>query len=103
LIETTNAPVLLANLIAFLTAFGISQFTGQSKGGRFFLVSSSAFAANTLLLAFLTRAEWLQPAVAAVLAAAVIPYLYREPAMGFQGCLAVCERGAERPLTGSAP
>jgi len=84
LIETTNTPVLLANLIAFLTAFGIS-FTGNyvwTFGStaspkvampRFFLISGSAFAANTLLLAFLTRAGWLSPAVAAVAAAAVIP------------------------------
>jgi len=86
LIETTSLPVLVANLIAFLTAFGIS-FTGNyvwtfgSPGRpvtamrRFFLISGGAFSANSMVLALLTIADWLQPTVAAALAAAVIPLI----------------------------
>lgn len=81
--ETTLQP-LVANMFAFLTAFGIS-FTGNyfwtfsSPGDpgkamrRFLLISVSAFALNTLLLASLLRGGWLSPIVAAIVSAAVVP------------------------------
>ncbi|WP_089728832.1 GtrA family protein [Candidatus Thiosymbion oneisti] len=86
LVETTELPVLAANLFAFLTAFTISfagnyLWTFAAPGSartamrRFFLISGSAFAVNTLLLAALTKAAWLAPAAAAVSAAAVIPFI----------------------------
>jgi putative flippase GtrA len=86
LIEMITVPILVANLIAFLTAFGVS-FTGNyvwtfaSPGSpksamcRFFLISSGAFAANTVILALLARSEWLTPALAALCAAVVIPLI----------------------------
>lgn len=86
LIEAAQFPVLVANLIALLTGFLVS-FTGNyiwtfSSPGcpktamlRFFLISSFAFSVNMLLLALLTRIAWLEPAVAAISAVAVIPLI----------------------------
>ncbi|WP_221066617.1 DUF6311 domain-containing protein [Methylomagnum ishizawai] len=86
LVGTGWFPVLAANLVAFLTAFGIS-FTGNycwtfSRPGcprralaRFFLISGSAFTANTVVLAALLRTGWLAPQVAAVASAALIPVI----------------------------
>lgn len=42
---------------------------------RFFLISVSAFSANSLILALLTRLQWLPPAEAAVSAATVVPLI----------------------------
>jgi putative flippase GtrA len=86
LIEASLLPTLAANLVAFLAAFGVSfagnyYWTFQSPGSprrairRFFLISSSAFAANTILLAGLLHAGWLPPTAAAITAAAVIPLI----------------------------
>jgi len=84
LIDGASVPLLLANLIAFLMAFGIS-FSGnyfwtfgspgrpKSAMRRFFLIASGAFSINTVLLALLAKNQWLAPALAAVLAATVIP------------------------------
>ena len=84
LIERAGLPALSANAIAFLSAFGLSfagnyYWTFGQPGSpttaiqRFFLVSSSAFALNTLVLAALISTHWLAPSSAAVLAACLIP------------------------------
>ena len=86
LMQTINLPVLVANLFAFLTAFGVSfagnyVWTFGSPGrpktamSRFFLISAFAFSANSLILYLLTRLQWLPPAEAAVSAAAVVPFI----------------------------
>jgi putative flippase GtrA len=86
LIETTSLPVLAANLFAFLTAFGVSfagnyVWTFGSPGSpktamrRFLLVSVTAFAANTALLALLTKVSAVGPAPAAIGAAILIPVM----------------------------
>ena len=84
LIERAGLPALSANAIAFVSAFGLS-FAGnyywtfgqpgspQAAIKRFFLVSSSAFAVNTLALAALISTNWLPPSTAAFLAAFLIP------------------------------
>lgn len=86
LLSQTSLPTLVANMLAFLTAFGIS-FTGnylwtfRSPGhpgktmGRFLLISFSAFAVNSLLLAGLLSAGWLAPTASAIVSAAVIPVI----------------------------
>lgn len=86
LIELGNRTPLLANLAAFLTAFVVS-FTGhyfwtfQVPGHlgravrRFFVISGSAFAINTGLLAVLLEASWLSGSVSAMLAAIVTPVI----------------------------
>ena len=95
LIANTDLPILVANLIAFLAAFGIS-FSGNyiwtfgSPGSphsamrRFLIISTSAFAANSLLLASLTSANYLSPTVSAVSAAAIVP-LFTYTASRFWG------------------
>jgi putative flippase GtrA len=84
LIKHTVLPPLSANFLAFISAFGVS-FTGnyywtfRRPGSptvaiqRFFLVSISAFALNTLALVELIATNLLTPSTAAVLAAFVIP------------------------------
>jgi putative flippase GtrA len=77
---------MVANTLAFLTAFGLSfagnyYWTFGEPGNlratmhRFLLVSSSAFAVNTILLAALISTGWLTPLDATLLAALVIPAL----------------------------
>jgi putative flippase GtrA len=77
-------PVLLANLVAFLSAFGISfwgnyHWTFRRPGQkaralrRFFTISSGAFALNMLLLTGLLQIDLLLPEWSALLAATVIP------------------------------
>jgi putative flippase GtrA len=84
LLSNTALPILVANLLAFLTAFGISflgnyLWTFGSPGDsskairRFLLISCSAFFVNTLLLAGILRAGWFSPTTAAIVSAAVIP------------------------------
>lgn len=84
LIERTAIPALAANTLAFLGAF-IFSFAGNyywtfGRPGspkaaiqRFFLVSSSAFAVNTITLAALISANFFEPSTAAVFAALLIP------------------------------
>jgi putative flippase GtrA len=86
LLSQTSLPTLVANMFAFLTAFGIS-FTGnylwtfRSPGcpgkamRRFLVISGSAFAVNTLLLSSLLRSGWLSSTEAATVSAAVIPVI----------------------------
>ena len=84
LVSATALPVLFANLVAFLVAFSISfagnyYWTFRAPGKpanamrRYFLISVSAFSANTVLLAGLLRAGWLSPAGSTAAAAVVIP------------------------------
>ena len=86
LLVSTASPPRVANTFAFLTAFGISfvgnyRWTFGSPGNlrraikRFLLISVSAFAVNTLLLAVLLRGEWFSPIVAAIFSAAVVPFI----------------------------
>lgn len=84
LISYFGVAPLLANLIAFLSAFSVS-FAGQyfwtfrsdrkwhQALRRFLLVSASAFGINNLVLSALLGAELVAPAVGAVLAAMIIP------------------------------
>lgn len=84
LLSSTHLSALLANLIAFLCAFVLS-FTGNyiwtfSAPGapgkamrRFFLISLSAFVANSTLLATILASGWLSPRLAAVASASVVP------------------------------
>ncbi|HRF43172.1 MAG TPA: GtrA family protein [Candidatus Competibacteraceae bacterium] len=86
LIELGNRAPLLANLAAFLTAFVVS-FTGHyfwtfqvpghlgRAARRFFMISGSAFAINTGLLAVLLEVSGLSDSVSAVLAAIVTPVI----------------------------
>jgi len=84
LLSKTLLTPLVANAFAFLVAFGISfaghyVWTFQSPGNpgkalqRFLLISSSAFAVNSLILAAMLRSGWLSPFLAAILSATVIP------------------------------
>jgi len=86
LVEAGYFPVLGANLVAFLTAFGVSfaghyLWTFRAPGKpiramrRFFAIAFSAFAVNSALLAGLLDGELLPERWAAVLAAAVIPLI----------------------------
>ena len=86
LLAATVTPTLVANTLAFLTAFGIS-FTGnylwtfRSPGApsramrRFLLISVSAFAVNSFILAAILRARWLPPFYAAIVSATVVPLI----------------------------
>ena len=85
LVSTVFSPI-VANTIAFLTAFGVSfvgnyRWTFGSPGNvgraikRFLLISVSAFVMNTLLLAVLLGGEWFSPIVAAIFSAAVVPFI----------------------------
>lgn len=85
LVSTVFSPI-VANTLAFLTAFGVSfvgnyRWTFGSPGNvgraikRFLLISVSAFVMNTLLLAILLRGEWFSPIVAAIFSAAVVPFI----------------------------
>lgn len=76
----------LANTLAFLTAFGISfvanyLWTFRSPGSphralfRFFMIAVCAFIANTLLLAFLVYKSWFSPFISAVLSTSVVPVI----------------------------
>jgi putative flippase GtrA len=84
LLTVTVLSPLVANTLAFLTAFGVSfsghyRWTFGAPGNpgramkRFLLISVSAFAMNTLLLAFLVRGEWLSPVIAAIFSASGVP------------------------------
>jgi putative flippase GtrA len=83
LLSRTPLPALVANVLAFMAAFGISfagnyLWTFRSPGspyktlGRFLLISVSALAVNTLLLASLLRTGWLSPTAAAIVSVPVI-------------------------------
>ncbi|QJP06768.1 GtrA family protein [Pseudomonas multiresinivorans] len=84
LITYMATPALLANLIAFLCAFGLSfggnyLWTFSTPGSpakairRFFVISLSAFLANSALLATILASGWLSPRLAVVASAAVVP------------------------------
>lgn len=84
LVSSYPIPVLIANIISFFIAFGIS-FTGnyywtfRSPGSprkallRFFVISGSAFVTNMFLLSWLLYREYFSPATAAITAAGIIP------------------------------
>lgn len=86
IITSGIVPVLVANLIAFLTAFCFSFYgnyywTFSSPGfrgralRRFFLISASAFAVNTFVLATLLTTDYFSPTSSALVAATVIPVI----------------------------
>lgn len=83
---TMGISTLLANVLAFLSAFAVSfgghywwtfRVPGNPKRAatRFLIISSAAFAANNMLLVILLRVSWFSPVVSAVIAAMVIPVL----------------------------
>lgn len=84
LLTLANITPLLANTLAFLTAFCIS-FTGnylwtfRSPGNprraafRFFVIAFGAFIINTLILSFLIQGNWFSVGFSAVLAASTVP------------------------------
>ncbi|MEJ2613018.1 MAG: GtrA family protein [Candidatus Thiodiazotropha sp.] len=85
LTQTGLTPI-LANTLAFTIAFGISflgnyVWTFRSPGSprramfRFFLISVSAFSANTLMLSFLVQGGWFPPVVSAIISASVVPVI----------------------------
>ena len=86
LITQISIEALLANLVAFLTAFIIS-FTGQylwtfrsnrnwqSALIRFFLISLLAFALNNMALITLLDLGFMSDSLAAILSACVIPVI----------------------------
>lgn len=86
LLTLASVDPMLANTLAFMTAFCIS-FTGnylwtfRSPGSprraifRFFVIAVSAFVVNTLVLAFLVHKGWFSPVVSAVLSASVVPVI----------------------------
>ena len=77
---------MLANTLAFLTAFCIS-FTGnylwtfRSPGNprraafRFFVIAFGAFIINTLILSFLIQGNWFSVGFSAMIAASAMPAL----------------------------
>lgn len=84
LLTFTTMPALLANLVAFLCAFGLSftgnyiwTFSNPGSAGkamrRFFLISLTAFLINSTLLATILASGWLSPRLAAVASASVVP------------------------------
>lgn len=86
LLSNTLLPVLIANAIAFLSAFGFS-FTGNylwtfgALGApsqalqRFFLVSICAFILNSLLLAIALKLGWSSEPTAAMSVALIMPLI----------------------------
>ncbi|WP_366520774.1 GtrA family protein [Pseudomonas citronellolis] len=86
LITQTAQPAILANLVAFLSAFGLSfagnyYWTFRRPGRRrramlrFFLIAFSAFLVNNLVLAYFLRSQRLPVASSVILAALVIPLI----------------------------
>ncbi|MCM8627397.1 GtrA family protein [Accumulibacter sp.] len=84
LIARTELPALVANLLAFLTAFWVSFvgnyfWTFQVPGSpwralcRFLLIATSGLALNTLLLACLLSGNLLSPTAAALVSTAAVP------------------------------
>lgn len=116
LIELNLFPPLIANLIAFLTAF-IMSFTGhyhwtfQRPGNprralkRLFLISSFGFAVNMLLLASLIKTGWVSDSLAAILAASVVPAIgfLASRFWGFKKVEEVQGSAASEPKKNKAP
>jgi putative flippase GtrA len=86
LLSKTLLPTLVANMLAFLTAFGISfighyLWTFRSPGcvgkaiRRFLLISITAFVVNTMLLASLISTGWISTTASAIVSATVIPVI----------------------------
>lgn len=86
LLTRSNIAPVLANALAFLTAFGFSfsgnyLWTFRSLGNlqraifRFFVIAISAFVANSLLLVFLIHRGWFSPVVSAVFSSSITPVL----------------------------
>ncbi|WP_328986168.1 GtrA family protein [Thiorhodovibrio winogradskyi] len=84
LVSSLQLPPQLANLLAFVLAFGVSlvghqHWTFAARADprqarrRFFLVAVAAYAANSLLLGVLLRMADVAPALSAVLAASCVP------------------------------
>ena len=84
LLKVSRLPVLGANLVAFLIAFGVS-FSGnyfwtfrarggiRSAVGRYLLIASTAFLINNVVLVALIRDDRLSPFAATAVAALVVP------------------------------
>lgn len=86
LLKSTEVAPILVNTTAFLLAFGVSfvgnyVWTFRSPGNagraisRFFAIAVCAFAANTVILAFLLQKGWLSPVASVLVSAAVVPIM----------------------------
>lgn len=86
LLTRSNIAPIVTNTFAFLSAFGFSFvgnyiWTFRSPGRprrailRFFVIAVSAFAVNTLLLAFLLYGNWFSPVASAVFSASIVPLI----------------------------
>ncbi len=86
LLSMTLLPVLVANTIAFTSAFGISfaghyLWTFGSPGSprkamvRFLTISAAAFFLNSILLGTILEMGWFNPTLAVIGSAAVIPII----------------------------
>jgi putative flippase GtrA len=86
LLLTTSLSVLLANTLAFLTAFSCSFIgnyvwtfakPGQPKRAlaRFFIIAFGAYAINMLLLNWLSQQHWITDIHAALSAAMIVPVI----------------------------
>jgi putative flippase GtrA len=86
ILNQTGSNPLSANTLAFAIAFGISflghyMWTFGLPGSphramfRFFLISTTAFLVNTLILSFLVYSGWFTPVVSAVISASVVPVI----------------------------
>lgn len=79
-----SQPPYLANALAFLTAFGFSylghchwSFRAQERQGnsfrRFFLIASSAFLLNNILLTYMLEKAYFSELVSVIIAVFIIP------------------------------
>jgi putative flippase GtrA len=86
LLSCTTLHTLIANAIAYLTAFGFSfsghyVWTFRASGTlframrRFLGISGSAFVLNTLVLAAILRGGWVSPFISTILAIFIIPVI----------------------------
>lgn len=86
LLTLTSIPALAANLVAFLSAFGIS-FVGnyfwtfrssislRKAMGRFLTISFCAITLNSLLMAILLHLEYFPPVTTAIISAGIVPII----------------------------
>lgn len=86
LLMHSEVNLIAVNTLAFLTAFGVSflgnyLWTFRAPGSprrailRFFLIAVGAYAANTMLLLFLTSQRWLSTFESMIISATIVPII----------------------------